>query len=333
MRKTGRCALTAVLSLGLLAVLAGGAAAADSSPSERPLDPIVAQVIQMLNAGVSDNLILQWLDSTDRRPVDIGSQDLIALTEAEASEQLVTTLLELVEEGRVEEPTAGSAVVEPAETPPPSPSAAGASAVEAIFELSAKRVWVDEDEPDSPREERWHVFLYLDGEFIAWTRPTKQGEPVEARRVIGTGPKEIRVILQRYEERRAGWFYESLTVPSIIAFEAEAGGPIEVEVDMRRIWGAWRDRNQGGPLSYIIRQGTRVLAEQSGTGGNPSRWQPVCEDVEANFPDAEGVPKAFRNPMSRCVRWAELWNGPGKTTSRSEILRQLAENDFEPPVR
>ena len=52
--------------------------------------------------------------------------------------------------------------------------------VEAVVRLSAKQVWTDEDEPDRPREERWDIYLYLDGDLIAWTRPTLQGEPVEA---------------------------------------------------------------------------------------------------------------------------------------------------------
>lgn len=295
----------------------------------------------MLNAGVSDSLILQWLESTDRRPVDIGSLDLIALTDAEASEELIAALLNRVEEARTAEPIDSSGA--PPEPTPVAPLAASVrdsrttvpvdGSVEATFRLSAKRVWVDEEEPDSPREPRWNVFLYLDGEVIVWTRPDAKGKPVEARRSIAAGHREMRVVLQRYEERREGWRYESLSVPTLVAFEVQPGDPVEIEVDMKRIWGLWRNRKDGGPLSYVVRQGGEVLVEQSGTGGNPERWQPVCEDVEANFPDAEGVPKAFRNPMSRCVRWAELWNGPGKSTSRPGILEELAEYDFEPPVR
>lgn len=86
-------------------------------------------------------------------------------------------------------------------------------------------------------------------------------------------------------------------------------------------------------MSWVVRQGDQVLSESGGTGGNPDRWQPVCEDVEANFPDAEGVPKRFRSSMRRCIPWETLWTGAGKSTSRADILDQLAEYDFEPPVR
>jgi hypothetical protein len=327
--------------IGLSLLLAVAAAGTASRAQEPPLDPVVSQVVEMLNAGVSDSLIMQWMELTDRRPVDIGSQGVIALTEAGASEQLMTRLLELVNEQRqvgpsvAPLPTSESAAVGSAVSSPPNVTSRDTSDVEvgSVVRLSAKRVWVDEDEPDSPREERWSIYLYLDGELVAWARPDAKGEPVEARRVIQTGRRELRVVLQRYEELRRGWSYESLSVPTLIAFEVQPGDPIEIEVEMKRIWGLWRERKDGGPLSYVVRQGSEVLAENEGTGGNPDRWQPVCEDVEANFPDAESVPRAFRSSMKGCLRWADLWTGAGESTSRVELLQKLAEYDFQPPVR
>lgn len=202
-----------------------------------------------------------------------------------------------------------------------------------ILNLGAKRAIVEEDEPDSPREPPWWVYLYLDGELVAWTKPSRRGEPVEARRAIQSGERELRVVLQRYEDLRGGWLHESLSVPTLVRFEAHPGKTIEIDVEVKRIWGLWRDRKDGGPLSYLIRQGSEVLAEQQGTGGNPDRWRPVCEDVEANFRDADGVPKRFRNAMVRCIRWSELWTGTGSSTSRTQILDELAAYEFEPPLR
>jgi len=321
-------------------LLAVAAAGAESGTSDSTLDPIVSQVVEMLNAGVSDSLIVQWLEATGRRPTDIGSQGLIALTEAGASEQLTNTLLDLVGERREGELAVDQELAQEARTTEEAgaqipiagspPTTQGG--VEATIRLGAKRAWVDEDEPDSPRDQRWSVYLYLDSEFVAWTRPDLKGKPVEAHLAIQPGHRELRVVLQRYEELRKGWSYESLSVPTLVTFEAQSGDPVEIEVDMKRIWGLWRDRKDGGPLSYVIRQGSNVLVKNDGTGGNPDQWQPVCEDVEANFPDAQGVPRAFRSSMGRCVRWGTLWSGAGKT-ARAEILRQLADHDFEPPVR
>jgi hypothetical protein len=341
MSTSKRTFLCSLIGIALLLGFSAGAVGQATGPSDPPLDPIVAQVVEMLNAGVSDSLILQWLDTTDRRPADIGSHGLIALTEAEASEQLTSTLLELAGQERE-----GESALEPRPglTPseadtgvsPPSPTSThsgGDSGVDAIVRLSAKQVWVDEDEPDSPREPRWNVFLYLDGELVVWVRPDTKGKPVEARTSMQPGRRELRVVLQRYEERRGGWLYESLSVPSLVHFEVEPGDPVEIEVDMKRIWGLWRDRKEGGPMSYVVRQGNEILIERGGTGGNPDRWEPVCEDVEANFPEAQEVPRAFRRAMNRCVRWSDLWNGTGQSTSRPEILRALADYDFEPPIR
>jgi hypothetical protein len=86
-------------------------------------------------------------------------------------------------------------------------------------------------------------------------------------------------------------------------------------------------------MSYLIRQGAEVLGEHSGTGGNPDRWRPICEDVEANFRGSDGVPRAFRGAMGECVRWETLWSDNSEPTSRYQILETLAEYDFEPPVR
>jgi hypothetical protein len=295
----------------------------------------VADVIEMLASDVDEAVILQWLESTDRRPADIGSQGLIALTEAGASEDLIKALLLRVDEEERAEEKALPIAVEPREpaAAPAEKTDVATDRVEAIFQLIAKRIWVEEDEPDAPRDPDWWVYVYLDGELVGWTKPTMQGEPVESRRVLTSGRHELRVVLQRYEEMRGGWHYESLSVPSPVYFDARAGDPLEIEVEMVRIWGLWRQRKDGGPLRYAIRQGAEVLAENPGAGGDPNRWQPVCEDVEANFPDADGVPKRFRTAMSRCIRWAELWTGSGRSTDRAAILTNLAEYDFEPPVR
>lgn len=320
----------------LLLTNTGVAAGADTS-----LDPVVADVVEMLQAGVAETVIIQWLESTGRRPADVRPEGMIALTEAKASERLITTLLQGVEDATgqaaIDSPSVSQELFagapETSRPPEASSNTVSGNQVELIADLRAKRVFTDEPEPDSPQEERWDVFLYLDGELLVWTRPTLKGDPIQVRRVVTAGRHEFRVVLQRYEELRSGWFYESLSVPVLVAFEAETGDSVELEVEMRRIWGLWRQRKDGGPLRYQIWQGEKILAENGGTGGDPDRWQPVCEDVKANFRDSDGVPKRFRSQMSRCVRWADLWTGSGQSTDRTAILDELAEDDFQPPLR
>ena len=205
-----------LLLLGLLLFSSTRAFAAGSSVTD--LDPVVADIVEMLSAGVDEGVILQWLESTDRHPADVGSQGLMALTEAKASEEFVKTLLTLVEDHGAEDavmasraqPTLPHAVESTLDAAPP----VNQGTAEAVIQLRAKRVWVDEDEPDSPRDPPWDVYLYLDGDLVAWARPTVKGEPVEARRVVEAGQRELRIVLQRSEELRAGRLYESLSVPT-----------------------------------------------------------------------------------------------------------------------
>lgn len=313
----------------VLAILLPPMVSVAMEPDQLELDPVVVDVVEMLKAGVDEGAIVQWLESTDRQPTDISRQGMIALTGAGATERLITSLLQRVDAPGPELTETGAL---PADGSARRRVEAGQESAEATFSLRAKQAFVDEDEPDSPREPPWSVYLYLDGELIAWTRPSVKGEPVETRRMIDAGRRELRVVLQRYEDQRGGWLHESLSVPTLVDFEVLPGNSVDVEVKMNRIWGLWREKKDGGPLSYLIRQGVDVLAENQGTGGNPDRWQPVCEDVEANFPDAQGVPKRFRNQMGRCIRWSKLWTAGGQSTSRSEILGDLAEYDFQPSV-
>ena len=290
------------------------------------LDPVISEVVEMLAAGVDEGVIVQWIESTHRRPIDIGSQGVIELTEAGASDELLSLLLGLVEEAVGAVSSEIDTRVESPQSPPQ-----GLDSVEAVFRLGAKQVWTEEDEPDRPRDPTWDVYLYLDGEFVAWTRPSLSGEPVEVRREIEQGIRELRVVLQRYEEMQSGWLYESLSIPTSIKFEGRPGDPVEIEIELNRIWGLWRQRREGGPLGYEILQAGEILGQHGGTGGDPNRWQPICEDVEANFPDDTVVPRRFRNAMSRCIRWSTLWSSEGQK-SRADILTQLEKHEFRPPI-
>lgn len=328
--RTSRVVLTFLLGLAAMAGLPGCATAAE-------LDPIVAQVIQILETGVSDELIVQWLEGTGRRPRDLGSQDLIALTEAGASEELISRLLQRVGEASVAEATeppepppaaaeAGAALTEPARGATPG----GDRRAETRIRLSARQIWVQEDEPDSPRADPYGVFLYLDGRYAARVKPSLRGEPVELRRLLVPGRHELRLLLETHVERKGRWSHDSLVVSTAIAFAVEPGDPLEIDIHLSRGWELGRP-GAGGPLSYVVRQGDRLVAEQERAGGSPSEWPPVCEDVEANFPGEDRVPRRYRSEMRRCVRWTTLWRGQGQGSSRQELLAWMGESDFRPP--
>ena len=73
-----------VLILALLPAPAGHA-----QDDAAGLDPVIADVVRMLGEGVSAEFILDWLDSSDRRPGQLSPDDLIALSHAEAPPELV----------------------------------------------------------------------------------------------------------------------------------------------------------------------------------------------------------------------------------------------------
>lgn len=334
---------SAVLA-GLLVFTISLAAHADQSGAETPgLDPVVAQVVEMLDAGVDEEIIDQWLATTDRRPADIGAQGLITLTQAGASKDLIGHMLELVAETTsvpephipVQMPPAGAEQESAPQLLDPDGDEAHRAAdvdtpADVLFLLSYKRIITQEPEPDSPQPEPWTVFAYLDGELVAWVTDSMAAEPVRANRQLAPGRHLVRVTRERHIQRGRRWVHETQVAPTSIAFDVVPGQGMEVDI---RFHGHWMDRQTRGPLSYAVRQGNQTLAEEGPTGGNPSEWQLVCEDVEANFPDAEKVPRLYRRDMARCTSWTNLWNGAGEQTSRTELLASMSESDFRPSFR
>lgn len=318
----------------------------EAAPGEGELDPVVSEVVEMLSAEVEEEIILQWLEATARRPVDVGSQGLIALTEAGASSELIGRLLDLVAAGSPPAPAASPD--SPASVPaapierrsvPEAPAAGDEQAYRAaraetpgdvLFLLSYKKIVTQEPEPDSPPSEPWTVYAYLDGELVAWGTDSLAGEPVRANRLLTPGRHVVRVTQERHIRRGEKWVHESRVVPTFIAFEVAPGEEMEVEL---KFHGRWMYRDSRGPLSYAVRRGNQTLVEEGPTGGDPSEWKPVCEDVEANFPDKDKVPRLYRQEMARCVLWSSLWQGAGEETSRTELLASMSESDFRPPFR
>ena len=53
----------------------------------------MGQVLQMLRGGVTEPVIMAWLEKSGKRPAAVSSGDLVALHQAGASEQLMKWLL------------------------------------------------------------------------------------------------------------------------------------------------------------------------------------------------------------------------------------------------
>lgn len=341
------CRRYAPLLIGLALLVVPVFARAEQKGDQSLVDPVVAQVIEMLDAGVDEEIIGQWLVSTDRRPQDMSAGGLVALTQAGASKDLIGRLLDLVADtGRSSEPLGNSHA--PARVPPPVdqeplaprildeagkeayPAAGVDIPADVLFLLSYKKIYTQEPEPDYPPPEPWTVFAYLDGELVAWVTDSLEGEPVRANRLLAPGRHVVRVTQERHFRQGKKWVHESRVAPTFIAFDVVPGK--EMEVDLR-FHGHWVYRGSRGPLTYAIRQGNRTLDEEGPTGGDPSEWQLVCEDVEANFPEDGKVPRLYRWEMARCTPWSDLWDGTGEQTSRTELLAEMRKSDFQPTFR
>ena len=335
------------LLMGLLILVLPWSVQAEQGGDGSQLDPVVAQVVEMLDAGVEEEIIDQWLDATHRRPTDIGSPGLIALTRSGASKELIGRMLDLVADSvPAPEPVPDAhAPVGAAPPPDPEPSqpqlldpvgkeaypaARVDTPADVLFLLSYKRAITQEPEPDSPPPPPWTVFAYLDGELVAWVTHSMSGEPVRANRLLAPGRYVVRVTRERHIQRGRKWVHETQVAPTPITLDVELGGELEVDI---RFHGRWMDRESRGPLSYTVRKGNRTLAEGGPMGGNPADWQLVCEDVKANFPEADNIPRLYRRDMARCTSWNTLWSGAGEQTSRTEMLASMSESDFRPKFR
>ena len=79
-----------LMAWGLVLCLASGPpAVAEATPD----DPVVADVVRMLDAGLEPQLILGWIESGNKRPATLSASDMIALAAAEAPPELIEELL------------------------------------------------------------------------------------------------------------------------------------------------------------------------------------------------------------------------------------------------
>jgi len=85
----------------LLLILVAVPLLADDRPareSERNAQPaLIADVIRMTNAGVSEDAILAFVRKSDER-VDVTADDLIALTDAHVSKSVISAIIDVADD-------------------------------------------------------------------------------------------------------------------------------------------------------------------------------------------------------------------------------------------
>ena len=96
----------------------GAASSAPAGEAATAQDPVVAEVLRLLESGISEAVVLRWLSEESRPPGRPTADELIALKRAGATDDLIAALLDRA--SRVDAP--------PAVMPVPAPTSASKSA-------------------------------------------------------------------------------------------------------------------------------------------------------------------------------------------------------------
>jgi len=335
-----RPVLRSAVSLALLCL---PAAALPARAAE--LDPVVQEVVHMLEGGVSEPVVASWLESSGRRPARVDAAELVALRKAKASDDLMKRLIQLANGAPAPEtpPARPAAAPEAAPLPAPAPAAVPLAApappppasaavpagiVPVRFDLAYRPFAAEEDAPS------WSLFVYLDGRLLTGAKPAMislTARNWQLDRGLFPGRHVIRLVQERHERRFGGgaWLHAARVAPEPLAFDVDPGGAWRVSLSLDQV-----KIRKRGPLELRVTRGDREVAAVAG-GGEPDAWPPLCEDVEASMTGQKAGSKPSgdaRRDLARCVRWSALFPGIENVPSRDEVRAALERDRFQPPV-
>ncbi len=345
----GRCLGLALWLLGLVAVLAPAPAAgapgssAGDARGDAPAadDPVVGQVLQMLRGGVTEPVIMAWLEKSGKRPAAVSSGDLVALHQAGASEQLMKWLLQSAGGPSPEPataappapaapPAAAAAPASAAAAPAPAPAAIAAPAATVPVKIRfASAYQPSRGEPDQQAPEWWLLCLYLDGRFVACAPASPILLPQPPRnftRDFAPGRHLLRLTVERHLRytRARGYVTPARVDPSELPFELPAGGATQIAI----LFGE-RGPRHPGPVALSIERDGKEVTRLEPAAPDPEAWPALCEDVPAALPAGAKLPAAARRDLESCVHWQALWPGvegvPAREEVRAEIARQARQ--------
>ncbi|HEV3455570.1 MAG TPA: hypothetical protein VHG32_03380 [Thermoanaerobaculia bacterium] len=355
---------------GSAGIAASGTGGGSGGKSETAVDLVVQEVLRMLQAKVSEPVILHWLDTSGQRPAAVGSREIVELKRAGASDPLMTKLLDLAaERAAAEQPTgppaagarpaapgpaaapatagpaaasaapaqgsgAAAAAAPPAAgTAPVAPAPAVPAAVAAAPGHAASMHWRIAYHPNfGADDERWDLYVYLDGRYLAAIK-----SPVVS---LLDPPVEFdrslapgHHVLRVVEERHLRKFgRDGWTHAAKVAPAALA---FDVAPDAAgRVELRCETRPRGGPLSLRVTQGDVELARAEPAIAQPDDWPRLCEEVTAGQPAGRRPPGSARGNLGSCLHWADLWPGVTAPPSRDAVRADLERRGFRPdPAR
>jgi hypothetical protein len=329
---------------GLLLTLAAmpGLAAAQTTATQAT-DPVVVDVVRMLEVGIEPELILNWLQSSGKRPGPLSADDVIALAEVKAPKPLIQALLDLATPvarapaapvtpapGAAATPTAPAPIA-----PAPVPPATAAGDRDCCLIDFSVEYRATEDRVGAEFEGPGHdLFLYLDGKFLA--RFESQGNiaaqgPIPFKARVAPGDHTIRLTRELHtrpdaSKRPDEWDHLTTVSPAAIDFRVEPGA--DWNMDIRWVQGEFSLKK---PLHWRWSRDGVEVAGQEHAGEFREDWPYLCDDVEASRNAGAISGWRARDRMKGCVSWASLWPKTVVIT-RGEVLAELRQSDFEPAI-
>ncbi len=184
---------------------AGGGEANASSAS---LSPGVADVIKLANAGVSDDVIIAYIDKS-QRAFALTTDDIIALNNSKVSSRVITAILS--HEGLIENPQGEAAGSQPQTTevvPAPAPVETGTTIIETTPPAPLVEVVPLAPGPGffwSPGHWYWNNgWVWLSGSWIlhrSWPVYRPLPHPI----IIDRAPPPRPIIIHRDNDRWRRW--------------------------------------------------------------------------------------------------------------------------------
>jgi len=329
--------------VALMVALAGiGPVRAEATPSDS-VDPVVADVVRMLDVGVEPDLVLDWVKSSGRQPRPLTADDMIALSQANASKELIQTLLELSTRPAPTPATPTPSPATPARVAPgpasgqAAPPAAGVVTSDAeccVLEVSVEYKAQEGYEGDRTAIPSQDLYLYVDGEFLA--QITSLGDimprgPTRVRTQLPLGTHTVRLTRELHQKdkdvlTKGATDHVTTVSPSTLTLGMDQVA--SYNLDIRWIESQFTLKR---PLSWRWSMDGQQMASEKQIGEPYEKWPYLCEDVEASLADGAISDWRAKDRMKGCVTWASLWPGDVKT-SREEILEYLARYDYAPPA-
>jgi len=300
-----------------------------SESKSPPGDPVLADVVGMLDGGVSSENVLRWLEQSGASPGKLGPEALIDLSRAGATDELIQHLIEL--SPKEASPSAEPPVPapdRPTVTPPPPTST---KPLPASLKVEFKVRYVPEmvEYQMTP----WDLFVYVDGRPLVrgdgWaSHGPNHADLLHFEESLTPGRHVIRILQEQHvlrSKRKQRWEHEARVFPDPIVLDLDADGEWKFMLQMKENSGLFA----GGRVDYEIKLDRRIVSEEEDLGPSPSKWPKLCEEIETQLTEKQKAGKAGRKALRGCARWDALWEGVDDVPGREAVREEMQTRGFD----